>query len=108
MEHGKTVKIAPTLYSTLGNHFKSEHDELSSLYRQKIRELMLALKSSDLIWAVRAYQSLVDETLLEVPIVLFEELGDKLSTGQVFAAQELAKKLFAIQYAVEALERNNH
>jgi hypothetical protein len=87
---------------------KSENIGLPNPYRLKIRELMLALKSRDLIWALSAYQALGNESFGEIPNGLFEELGHKLLAGQVNAAENLAKKIFAIQYAVEALERNSH
>jgi hypothetical protein len=107
MEHSKKGKPHSSSLSNWGGSSKSEQNEADRLYRLKIRELMLALKSSDLVWALSAYQSLLQEKLLGVPKDLFEQLGIKLLSGQVFAAQELAKKLFAIQYALEALERTN-
>jgi hypothetical protein len=107
MQQGKANQANSSHSGQWVSPMKSEQEERVRIYRLKIRELMLALQSSDLVWAIGAYQSLFHEKLLEGPRELFEELGTKLSRGQVSAAQELAKKLFAIQYAVEALERKN-
>ena len=105
MEQGKPDKIGSLNVSPIVTPLKNDQHKHANHYSLKIRELMLALKSSDLIWAIRAYNTLIQEELQEGPDDLFEQLGEKILKGHLFAAQELAKKLFAIQYAVDALER---